>query len=221
MSAAREILLAKKKTLNKHCAGKMTAKLDPYQRRARLEGYRSRAAYKLIEIDDRYTILTNCQGIVELGGYPGGWTQVIRQRAPRAKLVVCDLIDPTPRQPDPQTIYVRGDFRRATIRDQITTLMASTPINLVVSDMAPSISGDRLRDQAHIKELAEQVLNYALLALAAAQGRVVIKFFQGEETDYFVAQMRQRFQLVRIFKPNASKKRSKEIYLIGTHPVVK
>ena len=199
----------------------MVARLDPYQKRARAEGYSSRAAYKLIEIDARYNILTNCQGIVELGGYPGGWTQVIRQRAPHAKLIVCDLVDPTPRRPDSQTICVCGDFRGATIRDQITTLMAPTPIDLVVSDMSPSISGNRLRDQAQSRELAEQALNYALLVLAPTRGRAVIKLFQGEETEHVVAQMRQHFHLVRIFKPDASKKRSKEIYLIGMHPVVK
>lgn len=192
---------------------------DPYRKKAHLEGYASRAAYKLIAIDNRYNVLAKRRGIVELGAYPGGWSQVIRRRAHQARLIACDRVK-LPRL-DPHIICVWGDFQRKEIRDQITNLMRPIPTDLVLSDMAPSISGDRLRDQANIRSLAEHVLNYACLVLTSPRGALVVKFFQGEAMDPFVTQMRRHFRAVKLFKPDASKKRSSEMYVIGADYVLK
>ena len=203
---------------------KMAAKrADPFRKKAITEGYRSRAAYKLIQIDDKYNILAKCRGIVELGAYPGGWTQVILRRAPMALTVTCDKIAPGPeymgelRQMTDKTrlVTICGDFRRTEVRREITGHIGSVPIDLVLSDMSPNISGNRLRDQAGIRELATDALTYATSVLTGERGAFLIKFFQGEEMNDFVAQVRAHFWDLKIIKPGASKKGSAEVYVLG------
>ncbi len=200
-----------------------TKRADPFRKKAIIEGYRSRAAYKLMQIDDKYHVLAGCRGIVELGAYPGGWTQVILRRASTALTVTCDKIATGPehmaelRQMTDKTrlVTICGDFRRAEVRKEITGHIGSVPIDLVLSDMSPNISGNRLRDQAGIRELATDALTYATSILAGERGAFLIKFFQGEEMNDFVAQVRAHFRVLKIIKPGASKKESAEVYVLG------
>ena len=188
---------------------------DPYVQRAKLEGYRSRASYKLIEIDDRDRLLRPGAAVVDLGAAPGGWSQVARQRMGRHGSVFA--IDILPMEPLAEVEFVQADFTAAGVRD---ALHASLPVggaDLVLSDLAPNMSGVELRDQARGMALAGYALEFALLTLKP-EGSFLVKVFMGEDFDDFVRQMRASFAIVATRKPAASRGRSPEVYLLGRQP---
>jgi 23S rRNA (uridine2552-2'-O)-methyltransferase len=185
---------------------------DPYVLRAKREGYRSRAAYKLMELDERDHLLKPGMTVVDLGATPGGWSQVASKKVGTAgRLVALDVLE---MQPLHNVTFIQGDFREEAVLDELVKTLAGRPVDLVISDMAPNISGIDLSDQARAMHLAELALEFAVEHLKPG-GNFLVKVFQGEGSEDFVHQMRGHFQQVLTRKPPASRGRSSEIYLLG------
>jgi len=184
---------------------------DPYVREATAQGYRSRAALKLIQIDASDGIFKNARKVIDLGAAPGGWTQVAAARiGPQGRLVAVDLL---PIEPVHNATIVQGDFLQPAIRAEITALL-SGPADLVLSDLAPNLTGVRDRDQALVLEIGLLALAFAAQALKSG-GILVVKVFQGQALAQLQQVMQQDFAPIRVRKPPASRDRSTEIYLIG------
>ena len=182
---------------------------DPYVRAAVREGWRSRAAFKLIELDERFHLLTPRARVVDLGAAPGGWTQVALLRG-AARVVALDLlaIDPLP-----GAMTLTGDFSDPDMPRRLAALLGG-PADLVLSDMAPNTTGHAATDHLRIVALAEQALDFALATLAPG-GAFVAKVFQGGTEQRLLAAMKRAFRSVRHAKPLASRKESSELYVIA------
>ncbi len=182
---------------------------DPYVQRAQKDGYRSRAAYKLLEIDQRDHLLKPGPVVVDLGATPGGWSQVAAAKG--CKVIALDLL---PLQPIPGVEFIQGDFREEAVLNQLEARLGGKPVALVISDMAPNISGISVADQARAMHLAELALDFASNHLQPG-GAFLVKVFQGVGFEEFVKLMRSRFARVATRKPKASRDRSSEQYLLG------
>jgi 23S rRNA (uridine2552-2'-O)-methyltransferase len=186
---------------------------DPFVQMAQKHGYRSRAAYKLIEIDDKDHLLKPGIVVVDLGATPGGWSQVAAARVGRGgKVIALDLL---PLDPLAGVDFIQGDFREDTVLKQLENMLQGKPIGLVISDMAPNISGVASADQARAMHLAELAMEFALEHLKQ-EGSFLVKVFQGEGFEDFLKLMRSRFVKVVTRKPKASRDRSSELYLLGS-----
>ena len=185
---------------------------DLYVKRARAEGYRSRAAFKLMEIDDKDQLFKPGEIVVDLGASPGGWSQVAVERGKgRGRVIALDLLEMSAM---PGVEFIQGDFQSDAVVTELENLLAGQRIQIVLSDMAPNISGIAISDQARIINLAELGLEFSMKWLKP-DGAFLVKLFQGVGYDDFVRQMRQAFRSVATRKPNASKDKSAEIYLLG------
>jgi len=189
---------------------------DPYVKKAQQDGYRSRAAYKLLEIDARDHLLRPGMTMVDLGAAPGSWCQVAVQKMKRQGRVLA--IDLLPVAPMPGVDSLEGDFTEPTALAWLEEKLQSGQVDLVLSDMAPNISGVMLADQARHYELCELALEFAADWLKP-EGSFLVKVFQGVGFEDFRARMRQVFEQVLIRKPDASRDRSTEVYLLGCRPV--
>ncbi|MDE2149037.1 MAG: 23S rRNA methyltransferase [Gammaproteobacteria bacterium] len=185
---------------------------DLYVREARRLGWRSRAIFKLDEIQRRNRILKPGMTVVDLGAAPGGWSQYARPLlGERGRLIALDLL---PIEPLPGVEMVLGDFRDQAVLETVRTLLPQRSVHLVMSDMAPNISGVAAADQAAMIGLADLALEFAGARLAAG-GDLLVKLFQGEGFEDFVRRSRAAFGSVAIRKPTASRRRSREIYLLA------
>jgi 23S rRNA (uridine2552-2'-O)-methyltransferase len=185
---------------------------DPYVQRAVASGYRSRAAYKLIEIDEHDRLLRHGQTVVDLGAAPGSWAQVIAQSVqPGGRVIAVDLL---PMDPVAGVTAVQGDFREQAVLAVVIQALGGQKADLVVSDMAPNLSGVGASDQARAAHLCELALEFATANLKP-QGAFLVKAFQGTGYPEFLAEMRRCFQSVVSRKPKASRGRSAEMYLLG------
>ena len=185
---------------------------DPYVLLAKKEGYRSRAAYKLMELDERDHLLRPGMTVVDLGAAPGGWTQVAAKKiGPSGVQVAFDIL---PMDPVRGAIFIQGDFREDAALTMLDEAMAGRPVDLVISDIAPNISGIGVSDQAHSMHLAELALEFAVHHLKPG-GAFVVKVFQGEGFESYVRDMRAHFTQVTVRKPKASRDRSAEVYMLG------
>ncbi|OGA24597.1 MAG: 23S rRNA methyltransferase [Betaproteobacteria bacterium RIFCSPLOWO2_02_FULL_67_26] len=185
---------------------------DAYVKRARAEGRRSRAAYKLDEIAVRDRLFRPGMVVVDLGAAPGGWSQVAAGRvAPRGKIVALDLLEMAPVA---GVNFLRGDFQDDAVLAEVVRTLGGQPVDLVLSDMAPNLSGIAATDQARALELAELALDFALKHLKP-QGNFLVKLFQGAGFEEFLRTLRSRFQSVAVRKPEASRSRSSEVYLLA------
>jgi len=185
---------------------------DPYVRKAQTEGMRSRAAYKLQQLAERDNLLKPGMVVVDLGAAPGGWSQVAgRVAGPEGKVVGVDLLDMLPL---PGVRFVQGDFAEDAVLAEVERLLDGRPVDLVLSDMAPNISGVASVDQARSIGLAELALDFAINHLKP-QGNFLVKVFQGSGFEQLVAELRRNFVQVVIRKPDASRSRSSEVYLVG------
>jgi 23S rRNA (uridine2552-2'-O)-methyltransferase len=185
---------------------------DPYVHRARAHGYRSRAAYKLVEIADRDGFARPGDAVVDLGAAPGGWAQALAERVGRSgRVVAVDLLEIAP---IPGVAVVRGDFREETVLQRLEDALDGRKLDLVVSDMAPNLSGVRATDQARSVHLCELALAFAKDHLKP-RGAFLVKIFQGTGYPEFLAAMRRVFVSVASRKPGASRGESKEMYLVG------
>lgn len=185
---------------------------DAYVRRAQEEGYRSRAAYKLIELDRRYRLLRSGQVIVDLGAAPGGWSQYARHQVGASGRVLA--VDMVAMAPLADVDFIRSDIADLRVLDLLAEALAGTAVDLVISDMAPNISGDSVVDQARMLSLGERVLAVATGTLRD-EGELLVKAFQGEGFDTLRQAMQHKFRKVLTCKPQASRSRSREIYLLG------
>ena len=185
---------------------------DPYVQKAKAEGWRSRASFKLMEIDDRDRLIRPGDVVIDLGAAPGGWSQVAAERLKgRGRVIALDLLE---MPAIPGVDFFQGDFRDDAILARLEEKLASDRVGLVLSDMAPNISGIPVSDQARMMHLAELGLEFSREWLKP-EGAFLVKVFQGYGYDDFVAQMRQVFRAVSVRKPDASRDRSAEVYLLG------
>lgn len=184
---------------------------DPYVRQAQAQGYRSRASFKLLEIDQRDRLLTPGATVVDLGAAPGGWSQVAAERiGPRGRVVAVDLLDMGPL---PGVEFIQGDFAEQAVLDAMLALLPDGA-DLVMSDMAPNLTGVRDVDQPAALYLVELALDFAVRVLNP-RGALLVKCFEGAGSRELRALFGRHFGQVLVRKPDASRDRSREHYLIG------
>ena len=182
---------------------------DPYVAAAKAQGWRSRAAFKLIELDERFKLIRPGARVVDLGAAPGGWTQVALQRG-AGSVVALDLL---PMDPLPGAVLLQGDFSDPAVAAQVDAALGGKA-DLVLSDMAPNTTGHAATDHVRIMALAEAALEFALEVLAEG-GSFVAKVFQGGSEREMLARMKRSFATVRHAKPPASRKESSELYVVA------
>ncbi len=185
---------------------------DPWVKEAARLGYRSRAAFKLIELAEKDRLLRPGMRIVDLGAAPGSWTQVLRERAgPTASIVAIDLL---PMTPIAGATLVQADFREQDGLEQLERALKGHKLDLVVSDLSPNLSGVEAADQARSVHLGELALEFAAAWLQPG-GDLVVKAFQGEGFMALRRAMEERFTKVYVRKPQASRDRSREVYVVA------
>jgi len=185
---------------------------DEFVKKAQKEGYRSRAVYKLQEIQERDRVIRPGQTVVDLGAAPGGWSQLTHQIVgPKGRVVALDIL---PMDPVNGVDFILGDFRDQVPLQQLRALLGDKPVDLVISDMAPNVSGMSAVDQPRAIYLCELALGFGREVLRPGGG-LVVKIFQGEGFDQYVRDLRASFQQVVTRKPRASRPRSREVYLVA------
>lgn len=185
---------------------------DPYVQRAQQEGYRSRAVYKLKEIQSRDQLIKPGMTVIELGAAPGGWSQYLNQLVGKNGIVIA--LDILPMEILPGVIVIQGDFREQQVLDQLLVTLGERKADLVISDMAPNISGIKAVDQPRSMYLAELTLDFAGQCLKT-DGDLLLKVFQGEGFDALRRELQACFAKVFSRKPRSSRPRSPEIYLLA------
>jgi len=198
---------------------------DPYVHQAQKEGFRSRAAYKLKEIDEELKLIRPGQVVVDLGATPGAWSQYLRRKfAPKeagqggaavgqlnGTIIALDLLD---FEPIEGVQFIQGDFQEDAVLDELEAALAGRPVDVVVSDMAPNLSGIASTDAARISNLIELAVDFASKHLKP-DGALVAKVFHGSGYNELVALFRAHFKTVKVVKPKASRERSAETFLVG------
>ena len=185
---------------------------DPFVIQAQKDGYRSRAAYKLIEIDKKYKIIKSGITAVDLGAAPGGWSQVLSKKIGlNVKVVGIDLLEVPPIK---GIDFIQGDFMQEDILNKMVDKLENKPVDLVISDMAPNISGIKMVDQQRAINLNELALDFASKHLKQ-NGCFLVKSFVGKDFEEFVNNLRSCFNKVYKIKPDSSRSRSAEIFLLG------
>src|SRR5699024_1666847 len=186
---------------------------DMWVAKAQAEGYRSRASYKLLEIDEKDGLFKKNMRVIDLGAAPGSWTQVAAQRLQgHGTIVASDIL---PMDPIADVTFIQGDFREDNVFNDIIAAVGDEPVHLVMSDMAPNMSGNRAVDLPRSMYLAELALDLAMHVLKP-DGRFLVKVFQGEGIEEYRRTMRDSFQRMVTRKPAASRARSPEVYLLGS-----
>lgn len=189
-----------------------TQERDEFVRRARAEGFRSRASYKLIEIADKYRLFRPGMTVVDLGAAPGGWSQVAATRVgAKGSVIAVDLLE---MKPINGVTFIQGDVLADATLDRLLAATGSCAVDLVLSDMAPNMSGMKAIDQPRATLLVELAVELAQRVLRS-EGALVAKCFEGEGIGEIRALMRQKFTKVMNFKPKSSRDKSREIYVIG------
>jgi 23S rRNA (uridine2552-2'-O)-methyltransferase len=205
---------------------------DPYVKLAQKEGYRARAAYKLSEIDEQFKLIKPGQLVVDLGSAPGAWSQYLRRKfAPReagaggaavgalnGRIVALDILD---MEPIEGVTFIKGDFREDDILAKLAEVVGGQPVDVVVSDMAPNLSGVPVTDSARISHLVELAIDFSTKHLKP-EGALVTKVFHGSGYSQIVEQFKANFRVVKAVKPKASRDKSAETFLVGfglKHPV--
>jgi 23S rRNA (uridine2552-2'-O)-methyltransferase len=191
----------------------MDRRKDPYYTRAKAEQYRSRAAYKLLEIQRRYRVLRAGDRVIDLGAAPGAWLQVAASVVGAGGRVVgVDLVDIPPLR-EPHVICLRADVTEAATRSRVLEALGGAP-DVVLSDMAPKLSGVRPRDEARCAELVEVAVDFAVTTLAPG-GRLIVKLLTGADLSGVIADARARFRTAKLTRPDATRKGSTESYLVA------
>ena len=185
---------------------------DEFVKRAQKEGYRARAAYKLMEIDDKDKLFKPGMVVVDLGSAPGSWSQVATQRLQgKGRVFALDILE---MQPVSGVDFLQGDFREDSVLAELESRLDGRQVDLVISDMAPNISGISSMDQARAAHLVELALEFASQWLKPG-GHLLVKVFAGSGFDDILKSMRESFEQVVTRKPKASRDRSSEIFLLG------
>jgi len=198
---------------------------DTYVKLAKKEGYRARAAYKLQEIDETFRLIKPGDLVVDLGSAPGAWSQYARRRmspktatgggaavgALNGRIIALDIL---PMEPVEGVVFLQGDFREDEVLQRLTLELQGSKADLVVSDMAPNLSGIESADSARVEHLVELAIEFSMMHLKP-QGALVAKVFHGGGYDQLVKRFRATFELVKPFKPKSSRDRSSETFLVG------
>ena len=193
---------------------------DPYVKLAAREGYRARAAYKLKEIDEQLGLIQPGQLVVDLGSVPGAWSQYVRRKLSPSGAAVGELngtilaLDVLPMDPVEGVVFLQGDFREPETLSQLEAAMNARKADVVVSDMAPNLSGIESADAARIAHLVELAVDFSVQHLKP-DGALVAKLFHGGAYDPLVKLFKQTFRVVKTFKPKASRPNSSETFLVG------
>jgi 23S rRNA (uridine2552-2'-O)-methyltransferase len=196
---------------------------DPYVKQAQRDGYRARAAYKLQEIDETLGLVKPGQVVVDLGATPGAWSQYLRRRfAPagaaagelNGTIIALDMLD---FEPIEGVTFIQGDFREDSVIVQLDAVLAGRPVDLVVSDMAPNLSGIPASDAARVGHLVELAVEFSLGHLRP-QGALICKTFHGSGYSQLVKLFKDSFRIVKPIKPKASRDKSAETFLVGIGP---
>ncbi len=190
---------------------------DEFVARAQRDGYRSRAVYKLIEIDERDKLFKPGQRVVELGSAPGGWTQYLSDKlGDQGTVVASDIL---PMDGYAGVEFILGDFSEQVVFDQILAALKGEMADAVISDMAPNVTGQASIDQPRSMYLVELAVDMALQILKP-DGVLLMKVFQGEGFDVLIQQLRDNFRSVKMRKPKASRDRSRELYVMARHKIL-
>lgn len=191
---------------------------DPYVKLAQKEGYRARAAYKLKEIDESEKLVKPGQVIVDLGCAPGSWSQYVRNKLAgqagggvNGTIVGLDML---PMEPIADVRFIQGDFREQSVLEQLESVLAGRKVDLVLSDMAPNLSGVAVTDAARVEHIIDLAIEFAQAHLKPS-GALLVKCFNGSGYTQLVEKFRQEFKTVMSKKPKASKDKSSEIFLLG------
>jgi 23S rRNA (uridine2552-2'-O)-methyltransferase len=185
---------------------------DPYVKQAQKDGYRSRASYKLLQLNEKDRLLQPGMLVVDLGSAPGGWSQVAGNLVgARGKVVATDIL---PMEPVKNVEFVQGDFREDAVLEQILALLGNRKPDLIISDLAPNISGIAMSDQAASMYLVELALELARQVLKS-KGTFVAKVFQGAGSEAYLKELRRSFEKLMIRKPAASRPKSNEVYVVA------
>ena len=185
---------------------------DEYVQRAQQEGYRSRAVYKLLEIQKRDRLIKPGMTIIDLGAAPGGWSEVARGLVgKRGRVIANDIL---PMDPIEGVDFVLGDFREDEVLEELRKIIGDRPVDLVMSDMAPNMSGMNAVDQPRSMYLIELALELAREVLKPG-GDLLVKVFQGEGSEDYFREIRKEFKKLQIRKPKASRPRSREVYALA------
>ncbi len=185
---------------------------DPYVQQARRDGWRSRAVYKLEQIDEKEHLLRPNMVCIDLGAAPGSWSQYVTEKLNgRVRIIALDLL---PMDALPSVEFIQGDFRDDDILAELEVSLGGDKADLVMSDMAPNLSGNKAVDQPRSMYLAELALEFSKSVLKP-RGDFVCKLFQGEGSEELIASARKRFKRVRALKPKASRAGSREVYLVA------
>jgi 23S rRNA (uridine2552-2'-O)-methyltransferase len=193
---------------------------DPYVKMAQKDGYRARAAYKLKEIDEQFGLIKSGQVVVDLGCAPGAWSQYLRRRLSPQGAAHGELngiivgLDLLPMEPIEDVIYIQGDFREEEVLAQLEAALQGRVVDVVVSDMAPNLSGIASSDAARVAHLIELAVDFAQKHLKD-DGALVVKLFHGSGYNELVELFKSTFRVVKPFKPKASRDRSSETFLVG------
>ncbi len=185
---------------------------DEFVQRSQKEGFRSRAVYKLQEIQERDKLIKQGQVVVDLGAAPGGWSQYARKLVGAKGMVVA--LDVLPMDPIEGVSFIQGDFRDEGVLGQLQELLGGSEVDLVISDMAPNVTGMAVVDQPRSMYLCELALDFARDCLKP-DGVMVVKVFQGEGFDQYIRDLRSAFSKVVTRKPKASRPKSREVYLVA------
>jgi len=185
---------------------------DVWVQKAQQDGYRTRASYKLIELDDKDGLMRPGMTVLDLGSAPGGWSQVVsRKVGSKGNIIASDIL---PMDPINDVTFIQGDFTTDEVFDELMAAVNGAPVDLVISDMAPNMSGVASIDQPGAMYLVELALDMARQVLKP-NGAFVAKVFQGEGFDPYIADVRSSFAKVTVRKPKASRARSREVYVVG------
>lgn len=185
---------------------------DPYVKQAQKDGYRSRASYKLLEVQEKYKLIRPGMSVVDLGAAPGGWSQVTsRLIGGQGRLIASDILE---MDSIPDVTFIQGDFTQDEVLAQILEAVGNSQVDLVISDMAPNMSGTPEVDMPKAMFLCELALDLGARILKPG-GNFVIKVFQGEGFDAYVKDARQKFDKVQMIKPDSSRGSSREQYMLA------
>ncbi len=185
---------------------------DHWVKLSQEKGYRARSAFKLEELHEKDGLLNNVSNIVDLGCAPGGWCQVARRKtAKNVRIIGMDIL---PMEPIEGVEFIQGDFREESVLNELLNLVGDEKIDLVLSDIAPNLSGTFAVDQPRIMYLAELALDFCHQCLKQ-NGNYAVKIFQGEGFDAYLAELRKNFKKVVMRKPKSSRQRSREVYAVG------
>tara|TARA_Y100000996_G_scaffold399410_1_gene368424 strand:+ start:2611 stop:3219 length:609 start_codon:yes stop_codon:yes gene_type:complete len=184
---------------------------DFFLKNSKQKGYRSRSVYKLSEIDRKFKIFKNVKNLVDIGSCPGGWSEYAIKKIPSGKLLAVDINE---MEPIDGVMFIRGDIEEQTIQDKLFNEINNEKFDLIISDMSPNKTGNKVSDQYKFYNIADSILEFSQNGLMS-KGMMVMKVFIGLGFEEFKSDLKESFEIVNYFKPKSSRKESRETYVIA------